>query len=61
MPLTPTGRKVMSSMKQQYGDEKAERVFYRNINKGKAGSETWHGKKKHQSPAMQALRKRAHG
>ena len=29
------GRKVMSSMKKQYGEEKGERVFYATANKKK--------------------------
>jgi len=31
-------------MKNQYGSEKGERVFYASINKGKPGSAKWHGK-----------------
>ena len=43
MPLTKTGRKVLSSMRKQYG-ERGEEVFYRSINKGVAGSSEWHEK-----------------
>ena len=46
MPLTKTGKKVLSSMKEQYGAEKGKNVFYASINKGKAGSSQWHKKKK---------------
>lgn len=46
MPLTKSGRKVMSSMKKQYGAKKGEEVFYASINKGKPGSSKWHGKSK---------------
>ena len=46
MPETAAGRKVMSSMKKQYGEDKGERVFYASINKGKPGSEKWHRKRK---------------
>jgi hypothetical protein len=28
MPLTPKGRKIMSSMEKQYGEKKGEKVFY---------------------------------
>lgn len=35
MPLTPKGQKIMSSMKDQYGSDKGERVFYASRNKGK--------------------------
>ena len=45
MPLTASGKKVMSNMKSEYGDEKGERVFYASINKGKSGSRKWHGKR----------------
>lgn len=34
MPLTKKGRKIMSAMKQQYGADKGEEVFYRSANKG---------------------------
>ena len=30
----------------EYGKEKGKRVFYASINKGKAGSSKWHGKKR---------------
>jgi hypothetical protein len=46
MPLTRSGEKVLGSMKQQYGGEKGERVFYASMNKGKPGSSKWHGTKK---------------
>lgn len=35
MPLSKKGRKVMASMKKQYGEEKGERVFYASANKGR--------------------------
>lgn len=34
MPLTSKGKKIMSSMKGQYGEEKGERVFYASRNNG---------------------------
>lgn len=46
MPLTKTGTKVMNNMRKEYGDKKAEEVFYASINKGKPGSSKWHLKKK---------------
>jgi hypothetical protein len=46
MPLTSRGRKVLASMRRQYGSEKGERVFYASINKKKAGSSRWHSKRK---------------
>ena len=35
MPLTPKGKKIMKSMKKQYGKKKGEQVFYASKNKGK--------------------------
>jgi hypothetical protein len=35
MPLTKKGKKVMKSMKGQYGEKKGEQVFYATKNKGK--------------------------
>lgn len=43
MPLTASGKDVLSSMTAQYGDEKGRRVFYGSISKGKPGSTKWHG------------------
>jgi len=34
MPLTEKGDKILANMKQQYGPEKGERVFYASENKG---------------------------
>lgn len=41
-------------MKNQYGSEKGERVFYASINKGKPGSAKWEAKR----PTGRSLRKR---
>jgi hypothetical protein len=35
MPLTSKGRKIMSAMKENYGEEKGEGVFYASKNAGK--------------------------
>jgi hypothetical protein len=35
MPLTARGKKIMKSMKEQYGKKKGEQVFYASKNKGK--------------------------
>ena len=35
MPLTDKGKKIMKSMKKQYGKKKGEAVFYASKNKGK--------------------------
>lgn len=34
MPLTPKGQKIMRRMREQYGSEKAKRVFYASENAG---------------------------
>jgi hypothetical protein len=56
MPLTDKGRKILASMKEQYGEEKGERVFYASINAGKiTGAE---GEKKHHKKRMKLKRKK---
>lgn len=35
MPLTKKGHKIMAEMKDTYGEEEGERVFYASKNKGK--------------------------
>ena len=35
MPLTEKGKKIMKSMKKQYGNKKVEAVFYASKNKKK--------------------------
>jgi len=52
MPLTKSGSKVMSSMIGEYGAKKGKGVFYASINKGKPGSEKWHGKRKSKYAGM---------
>ena len=42
MPLTKSGRKVMSGLKKQYGGKKGKSVFYAMINMKKKGSTKWH-------------------
>jgi hypothetical protein len=34
MPLTEKGKKIMASMKSQYGVKKGEQIFYASRNKG---------------------------
>ena len=34
MPLTDKGKKIMKSMKKQYGKSEGEKVFYASRNKG---------------------------
>ena len=35
MPLTKKGKKIMRSMKKQYGKKRGDQVFYATKNKGK--------------------------
>jgi len=35
MPLTIKGKKILKSMKKQYGSKKGKQVFYASANKGK--------------------------
>ena len=34
MPLTDKGKKILEKMKEQYGSDKGESVFYASANKG---------------------------
>lgn len=34
MPMTKKGKKIMRSMKDQYGSKEGEKVFYASANKG---------------------------
>jgi hypothetical protein len=34
MPLTAKGEKILSQMREQYGEEKGKQVFYASANKG---------------------------
>ena len=34
MPLTDKGKKIIKSMKKQYGKKKGEKIFYASANKG---------------------------
>lgn len=44
MPITKKGKKVLASMKKQYGAKKGKQVFYASANKGKIKGV--HGKSK---------------
>ncbi len=41
MPLSAIGKKVLASMKNEYGPDKGEDVFYASENKKRPGSEKW--------------------
>lgn len=44
MPQTKSGKKVMESMKKEYGAKKGEEVFYASINARKKGTRKWERK-----------------
>jgi hypothetical protein len=58
MPLTKTGKKVKRKMKQEYGVEKGESVFYASINAKKPGTEDWHMMEMDNSPIGRHSRKK---
>ena len=41
MPKTKSGRKVMKKMKEQYGKEKGEDIYFAMVVKGKSGTSKW--------------------
>ncbi|HKE13851.1 MAG TPA: hypothetical protein VKB80_03225 [Kofleriaceae bacterium] len=45
MPLTDKGKKILASMKKQYGPDRGERVFYASQNKGTIKGTEKKGKK----------------
>lgn len=44
MPITTTGKKVLTNMVAQYGAKKGKQVYFASIVKGKAGASKWEGK-----------------
>lgn len=46
MPLTAKGKKILSSMKKQYGAKKGKEVFYASAAKGKITGVEGKSKKK---------------
>ena len=46
MPLTKKGKKSMSAMKDEYGKERGQRVFYAAANKGTIKGVDFRRKKK---------------
>lgn len=51
MPLTKKGAKIKAAMREEYGKEKGERVFYASANKG-----TIKGVEKKTDQYMKAMR-----
>ncbi len=59
MPLTDKGKKIMGSMKEQYGDKRGEQVFYASRNKGRIeGVEKATGKSHRHDGAQRGGRRR---
>ena len=46
MPLTPSGKRILSKMKKSYGDKKGKEVFHAMIAEKKPGTTKWHKRKK---------------
>ena len=46
MPLTKKGKKIMAAMKEEYGKERGQRVFYAAANKGTIKGIDYRRKKK---------------
>ena len=46
IPLNAKGKKILSAMKETYGDKEGEKVFYASINAGKIDGvkKTWQEK-----------------
>jgi hypothetical protein len=53
MPLTKKGEKILRKLKEEYGENKGEAVFYAMINKGKLKGV--HRKSPHKRPIHQEI------
>lgn len=60
MPLTSKGKKIMASMKKQYG-ERAKEVFYASKNKGKISGVDKRGHSKKRKKMNKAAEKHFFG
>jgi hypothetical protein len=54
MPLTEKGKKIMNSMKREYGSQKGKQVFYASRNKGTIGGVERHGIERGVKPPVRA-------
>jgi len=59
MPLTAKGKKLLRKFKQEYGNEKGERVFYASANSGKITGVHPNSKKKYVRALKRKRRKNA--
>ena len=59
MPLTPKGKKLLRKFKQEYGNERGERVFYASANSGKITGVHPNSKKKYVRALKRKRRKNA--
>ena len=55
MPLTKSGKKVLSEMEKEYGEKKGKQVFYASLNAKKKGSSDWHKKTKSGNFSKEAI------
>ena len=46
MPITKTGKKIMSNLKKEYGEKKGKQIFYAMENKGTIKGATRPSKRK---------------
>ncbi len=44
MPLTKSGKKVLSKMKKKYGKVRGKKIFYATIKKNPRKTKSWHRK-----------------
>ena len=44
MPLTKSGKTILTKMESEYGKEKGKSVFYAMMNKKPKATEKWHKK-----------------
>ncbi len=56
MPFTAKGHKIMASMTKEYGEKKAERVFYASRNAGKISGVDRRGRKDQRRVGKRATR-----
>lgn len=58
MPLTKKGRKIMRAMKEHYGDERGEAIFYASRNAGKITGVERRGHERHDAGRRPKRRRR---
>lgn len=61
MPMTRKGKKIMSAMMDEYGEQKGQRVFYASANKGKITGVEKGQSKSHSAKSRSGKRRRYQG